>query len=94
MNLYIISTLFSGEHLILIIAAIVFLFGGKKIPELMGGIGKGMKEFKNAIKEDEPEKEAKEVKKEEPKEISASETSENKENPNPGTKDQSTELKA
>jgi sec-independent protein translocase protein TatA len=68
MNLYIISTLFSGEHLLLIIAAIVFLFGGKKIPELMGGIGKGMKEFKKAMKEDETP-----VKKEESKEIAVSE---------------------
>jgi len=61
MNLYIISTLFSGEHLILIIAAIVFLFGGKKIPELMGGIGKGMKEFKKSMKEDDDSPEAKQV---------------------------------
>lgn len=68
MNLYIISTLFSGEHLIVILAAVVFLFGGKKIPEFMGGIGKGMKEFKKAMKEDENPSE---VKKEEPKEISA-----------------------
>lgn len=67
MNLYIITTLFSGEHLLLIIVAIVFMFGGKKIPELMGGIGKGMKEFKNAMKEEEAPTQ---VKKEEPKVIS------------------------
>jgi sec-independent protein translocase protein TatA len=41
---------------ILIIA--VLLFGGKKIPELMKGIGQGMKEFKKAIK-DESETETK-----------------------------------
>jgi len=28
------------------------MFGGKKIPELMGGLGKGMKEFKKAVKEE------------------------------------------
>ncbi|MBN2615173.1 MAG: twin-arginine translocase TatA/TatE family subunit [Bacteroidales bacterium] len=35
-------------ELLLIIAAIVLLFGGKKIPELAKGLGKGMKEFKKA----------------------------------------------
>jgi sec-independent protein translocase protein TatA len=30
----------------------LLLFGGKKIPELMKGLGKGMKEFKDATKED------------------------------------------
>ena len=37
--------------MILIIVAILLLFGGKKIPELMKGLGKGMKEFKDASKE-------------------------------------------
>ncbi|MBS1647809.1 MAG: twin-arginine translocase TatA/TatE family subunit [Bacteroidetes bacterium] len=35
-------------EIILIIAVILLLFGGKKIPELMRGLGKGMKEFKDA----------------------------------------------
>jgi sec-independent protein translocase protein TatA len=38
----------SPMHLLLIILVIVLLFGGKKIPELMKGIGQGMKEFKKA----------------------------------------------
>jgi sec-independent protein translocase protein TatA len=38
----------SPMHLVLIILVIVLLFGGKKIPELMKGIGQGMKEFKKA----------------------------------------------
>ena len=37
----------TGE-IILILAALLLLFGGKKIPELMRGLGKGMKEFKDA----------------------------------------------
>lgn len=53
MNLFILGVL-SGAHVILIIAALLLLFGGQKIPELMGGLGKGMKEFKKAMKEDEP----------------------------------------
>jgi len=44
-----------GEILILAIVILV-LFGGKKIPEVMGGLGKGMKEFKKAMKDDEPSK--------------------------------------
>jgi len=42
----------SGAHIVILVIALVLLFGGKKIPELMGGIGKGMKDFKKAIKED------------------------------------------
>ena len=40
-----------ATEIILIIVAIVLLFGAKKIPELAQGIGKGMKEFKKAVKE-------------------------------------------
>ena len=36
----------------LIAGALILLFGGKKIPELMKGIGGGIKEFKKATKED------------------------------------------
>ena len=39
----------TGE-IILLVAIILLLFGGKKIPELMRGLGKGMKEFKDASK--------------------------------------------
>ena len=39
-------------ELILIVVIVLLLFGGKKIPELMKGLGKGIKEFKNASKED------------------------------------------
>ncbi len=37
-----------GTELILILVVVLLLFGGKKIPELMKGLGKGMKEFKDA----------------------------------------------
>ena len=40
--------LFAPQHLILILLIIVLLFGGKKIPELMRGLGKGIREFKDA----------------------------------------------
>ncbi len=37
----------------LIVAVVLLLFGGKKIPELMRGLGSGIKEFKDASKEEE-----------------------------------------
>lgn len=41
-----------GE-LVMILAVAVLLFGGKKIPEVAKGIGEGIKNFKQAMKEDE-----------------------------------------
>ena len=45
-------------EVIIILVVVLLLFGGRKIPELMKGLGKGMKEFKDASKgiESEPEK--------------------------------------
>jgi sec-independent protein translocase protein TatA len=40
-------------QIVLILAIVVLLFGGKKIPELMKGLGKGVKEFKDASKGEE-----------------------------------------
>ncbi|MFP4064364.1 MAG: twin-arginine translocase TatA/TatE family subunit [Bacteroidales bacterium] len=40
-------------EIIVLVLIILLLFGGRKIPELMRGLGRGMKEFKNAQKEDE-----------------------------------------
>ena len=39
-------------EILVILAIVLLLFGGKKIPELMKGLGNGIKEFKNASKED------------------------------------------
>ena len=44
-----------GTEWIIIALVILLLFGGKKIPELMRGLGKGVKEFKDASKEEESE---------------------------------------
>jgi sec-independent protein translocase protein TatA len=41
-------------HVMLVLGIALLLFGGKKIPELMKGLGTGLKEFKNAAKEDQP----------------------------------------
>ena len=45
----------SGVELFIIVAVIVLLFGGKKIPELAKGLGSGIKNFKKAVKEDDDE---------------------------------------
>ena len=44
------GSLGAGE-IVLIVVAILILFGAKKIPEFAKGIGKGMREFKKAVKE-------------------------------------------
>ncbi len=44
--------MFGTPEIIIIVVVIVLLFGGRKIPELMRGIGKGIKEFKEGINED------------------------------------------
>ena len=41
-------------EILVILAIVLLLFGGKKIPELMKGLGSGIKEFKNAAKDDQP----------------------------------------
>ncbi len=40
-----------GPEIIIILVVILLLFGGKKIPELAKGLGKGIKDFKNATKD-------------------------------------------
>ena len=38
-----------GQELLIILIVVLLLFGGRKIPELMRGLGKGVKEYKNAV---------------------------------------------
>src|SRR5690554_5196941 len=49
-----------APQIILVVVVILLLFGGKKIPELMRGLGSGIKEFKDASKEDDTLEEKKE----------------------------------
>lgn len=55
-NMSIFLGFMGGYEWLLIILAIVLLFGGKKIPELMKGLGSGIKEFKNATKDEKENK--------------------------------------
>ena len=48
-----------APQIILIVVVVLLLFGGRKIPELMRGLGSGIKEFKNASKEDEDKSDSK-----------------------------------
>jgi sec-independent protein translocase protein TatA len=52
-----------GIELAVIVGVVILLFGGKKIPELAKGLGKGIKDFKSAVKDDEkPEEKVADVK--------------------------------
>ncbi|KIA89428.1 twin-arginine translocase TatA/TatE family subunit [Kaistella jeonii] len=42
----------SWQHLLIVAIILLILFGGKKIPEMMRGLGSGIKEFKDAVKEE------------------------------------------
>lgn len=61
---------FSITHWLIVLAVIVLLFGAKKIPELAKGLGQGIKNFKEAVNEEEDKTNT--------KEIAASEKSETK----------------
>ena len=52
-SLYITLGTIGGTEWIIIIAVVLLLFGGKKIPELMKGLGSGINEFKKASKGEE-----------------------------------------
>ena len=66
MELLIILGIPGPWQIVLIVFAILLLFGGRKIPEMMKGIGQGLKEFKKATKEDNKaeDEEDKEIEKE------------------------------
>lgn len=49
-TLHILLGVFGTQEIVLIVIALLLLFGGKKIPELARGLGKGIREFKDASK--------------------------------------------
>lgn len=64
-NLLIILGIPGTWQIILIVLVVLLLFGGKKIPELMKGIGKGTREFKKGLSSDEEDDDKKDVAKKE-----------------------------
>jgi sec-independent protein translocase protein TatA len=69
MTTMIIGGVIGPKEIILIVLAILLLFGGKKIPELMRGIGEGIKEFKKSSRlDDDSQNKEKETQKSDTKE--------------------------
>lgn len=67
----------SWPNIVVILVIVLLLFGGKKIPELAKGLGAGIKNFKNAVKDDEDDKaNIKTIAKDEEREKSESKQSE------------------
>ncbi|WP_010228220.1 twin-arginine translocase TatA/TatE family subunit [Gillisia marina] len=56
MNALFLPLAIGAPQIILIVIVVLLLFGGRKIPELMRGLGSGIKEFKDASKEDDDDK--------------------------------------
>ena len=52
MNSSLVILSLSLQHILIVAIIVLLLFGGKKIPELMRGVGSGIKEFKDAVKEE------------------------------------------
>lgn len=52
---------FGPWQVVLVVAIVLLLFGGRKIPELMKGLGRGVKEFKDGVKGEGEEEEKKKV---------------------------------
>lgn len=55
MNAVFLPLWIGAPQIILIVIVVLLLFGGRKIPELMRGLGSGIKEFKDASRDDEPD---------------------------------------
>lgn len=56
MSVVLLPLVIGWPQIVLIAVVVLLLFGGRKIPELMRGLGSGIKEFKDASKEDEEDK--------------------------------------
>lgn len=50
---------FGPQEIIIVLVIVLLLFGGRKIPELMRGLGKGIREFKDASDTDSDDKDSK-----------------------------------
>jgi sec-independent protein translocase protein TatA len=56
-DLFVLGAMIGPWQIVLIVVIILLLFGGKKIPDLMRGLGEGIKEFKKATSETDDDKE-------------------------------------
>ena len=60
-NCYILLGIFGGSEIIIIAVAVLLLFGGKRLPELMRGLGQGIKDFKKATDDNDFAKDIKDI---------------------------------
>ena len=56
MSAFLVILRFGTIEIVIMVLVVLLLFGGRKIPELMRGLGSGIKEFKKASKEEEDDK--------------------------------------
>lgn len=70
-----------ATELLIVLGIVVLVFGGKKIPELMKGVGSGIKNFKNAVKDED-----KAIASEDTKQVEGSETADSATKPEETTK--------
>lgn len=56
MSAFLVILRFGTIEIVILVLVVLLLFGGRKIPELMRGLGSGIKEFKKASKEEEDNK--------------------------------------
>jgi len=70
MSISIIAGMLGPQEIIIVLVIVLLFFGGRKIPELMKGLGKGMKEFKKASNDTEEEAIEDKSKKKDPDKIS------------------------
>ena len=57
-GLFVLGAMIGPWQIVLIVVIILLLFGGKKIPDLMRGLGEGIKEFKKATNDKDDDKES------------------------------------
>jgi sec-independent protein translocase protein TatA len=60
-DFFVLGAMVGPWQIVLIVVIILLLFGGKKIPDLMRGLGEGIKEFKKATSKEEEEKQDEET---------------------------------
>ncbi len=61
LNYFTLLGIFGGPEIIIIAVAVLLLFGGKRLPELMRGLGKGIKDFKKTTDENDFTKDIKDI---------------------------------
>ena len=59
-SIFLLARMPGGYEWILILIVVLILFGGRKIPELMRGLGRGVKEFKDGVADEESQDDSKE----------------------------------